>query len=97
MVTGEATATPTPAPLLVDLPAAAALLSISPSHLDNMNRDGRFGPMPRRLGRSVRWCVREVQDWLDAGCPPRHKWQAIRDERPVRRSRNGLARFAGSR
>lgn len=57
---------------------AARLVGISESHFYAMKKDGRLGPEPRRLGDSVRWDRRELLDWWNAGCPARHRWQAIR-------------------
>ena len=62
-------------PILVDADGAAALLSISVPHFRKLVRDGRIGPEPVKLGRSVRWCRRELEQWADAGCPPRHLWR----------------------
>jgi predicted DNA-binding transcriptional regulator AlpA len=63
------------------LPAAdvAKLLGISQRHLHNLNATGRL-PRPIRLGRSTRWRVDELRDWLNAGCPARDKWELLRQE-----------------
>ncbi len=62
------------------LPAAdvAKLLGISQRHLHTLNASGRL-PRPIRLGRSVRWRADELRDWLDAGCPARDRWEAMRE------------------
>ena len=56
----------------------AKLLSISKRHVHALNASGRL-PRPIRLGRSVRWRADEIRAWLDAGCPPRDKWEEMRD------------------
>lgn len=56
---------------------AAKLLGISTRHLWALNSSGRL-PAPIRLGRSVRWRRDELQAWLDANCPSRDKWEAMR-------------------
>lgn len=57
---------------------AAELLGISPSHFHAMQKDGRLGPRPCRLGRAVRWMRQELLGWLAAGSPPRSRWEAIK-------------------
>ena len=56
--------------------AAAALLGISERHVWSLHASGRL-PRPIRLGRSVRWRRGELLEWLDAGCPPRDRWETI--------------------
>ena len=58
------------------LPASevAGLLGISERHLWTLHSSGRL-PRPVKLGRSVRWNRRELQEWLDAGCPSRDRWE----------------------
>jgi predicted DNA-binding transcriptional regulator AlpA len=53
---------------LIDKPAAAALLGVSPRHIDRL-RGRRAMPPPVRLGRLVRWSRAELIDWIAAGCP----------------------------
>ena len=38
-------------------------------------------PMPVKLGRAVRWKRSELLAWIEAGCPPRTKWN-VSGERP---------------
>lgn len=59
----------------------ARMMGISARHLWNMDRDGRIGPTPLKLGKSRRWNLSDVRAWLDAGAPSRAEWQA--------RKRNG--------
>ena len=55
----------------------AKLLGISERHLWALNSSGRL-PRPVRLGRAVRWNLAELRGWLDAGCPERSRWEAMR-------------------
>ena len=52
----------------------AALLSISRSQTYRLERNQGL-PSPTRFGKTVRWRVSEIQDWLSAGattsCPRR--------------------------
>ncbi len=53
---------------------AAAMLGISESHFYNLHKTGRLGPLPTRMGRTVRWSRAELVAWFNAGTPPRKKW-----------------------
>ena len=64
-------------PLLLKPGEAAQLLGISRSVFYRLHSSGRL-PLPVRLGRSTRWRSRELTAWVDAGCPARTKWEAIR-------------------
>lgn len=59
--------TSAPAPLLVDTHDACVLLSTSARTLWQLTKDGII-PC-RRLGRSVRYSIRDLEAWIDAGCP----------------------------
>ena len=58
----------------------AKLLNISQRHLWAMHSNGRLGPLPVRLGRAVVWNLAELSAWLNAGAPPRDRWQAMRSD-----------------
>jgi len=47
----------------------AKLIKCSDRHVATMRKNGRI-PQPVKLGASVRWPSRVIQDWIDAGCPP---------------------------
>ena len=55
----------------------AALLGVSARHVWSLHAQGGI-PRPIRLGRCVRWRRRELLTWLDAGCPPRDRWEELR-------------------
>jgi len=61
-------------PLLIDLREAARLSGISLSTFLRLERTGRVGPRPIRLGRLVRIDRRELERWIAAGCPSRADW-----------------------
>jgi predicted DNA-binding transcriptional regulator AlpA len=63
----------------------ARRLGVSPSHLHNLRKSGRFGPTPTRLGRSVRFLAREVAAWAAAGSPARDRWAAIKSAHSTNR------------
>lgn len=67
--------------LLVDGAEAARLLAIGKSLFYALLASGRFGPRPLKLGRATRVSRIELQQWIDAGCPPRARWDAMRGGR----------------
>jgi predicted DNA-binding transcriptional regulator AlpA len=50
------------------------MLGMSERHVWAMNSSGRL-PRPVRLGRSVRWPVDELRQWLAAGARERSHWE----------------------
>lgn len=64
---------------LLKWPELAAMLGLTPSGVMEYHRSGRLGPLPIHLGkRCVRFRRREIVAWIEAGCPSRAKWQAMR-------------------
>lgn len=60
---------PVPEPArLLDVSAVASLLGVSARHVYRL-ADGARMPRPIRLGGSVRWDRRTIEDWIAAGCP----------------------------
>ncbi len=66
-----------PAPLLLDARAAAKLCGISRSHFLAMHSAGRV-PLPIPLGRRTLWRAAELGAWIEARCPARDRWEALR-------------------
>ena len=64
---------------LVGSKEAAKLLSISVSMFYGLHSSGRIGPLPIKLGRRSLWSRQELADWVLADCPPRHKWQKLKN------------------
>jgi len=64
------------APLLIGAPQAAAMCGRS---LSSWWRDCAAGRVPRpvKLGGRVLWRVRELQLWVEGGCPRRGGWEAL--------------------
>lgn len=50
------------------------MLSISLSHFMTLHNSGKV-PLPRKLGKRNLWSAKELQDWINAGCPKRAEWQ----------------------
>ncbi len=66
-------------PVLLNYTEAAKLLRVSEQHLLRLNEAGKI-PAPLRLGKSVRWSKKELEDWVDAGGPGREEWERIKGE-----------------
>jgi predicted DNA-binding transcriptional regulator AlpA len=62
---------------LVSVRTVASMLGISQRQVWKLVAAERF-PGPLRLGRSVRWRATEIRSWVDAGCPARERWEALR-------------------
>jgi excisionase family DNA binding protein len=57
-----------PAVMLITPEETARLLEISERTLWRLLSAGRV-PKPVRIGRSTRWRLAEVRDWIERGCP----------------------------
>ncbi len=64
-------------PLLVPAPEAARLCGVSPRTWATLNTLGKT-PRAVRLSGRVLWNRRELTAWVDAGCPARIAWEAMR-------------------
>jgi predicted DNA-binding transcriptional regulator AlpA len=64
----------------------AKVLGISKVSVHRMNSAGRL-PKPVRLGRCVAWQKATIAAWLDADCPNREKWEAIKSATKSKASR----------
>lgn len=61
--------------LLLSAEDAATLLGIGRSLFSSMHSSGRLGPLPVKLGRRVLWNRKELELWVDVGCPARLQWR----------------------
>lgn len=66
-------------PLLVSPDEAARLLGISRTTLYQFCSSGRIGPMAIKFGRRSLFRLDELREWVASDCPPRHKWQDMKD------------------
>ncbi len=64
-------------PLAVSAKELANLLGVSLRQVWRLNSTGRL-PRPVRLGGSVRWRRDEIVAFVEAGCPDRQTWDAMR-------------------
>ena len=57
----------------------AERLGLSLRHVRRLDATGKL-PRPLKLGGSVRWLVKEINRWLEAGAPDRIRWEAMKKE-----------------
>ena len=55
-------------PALIDIEAVARTLGCSSRHVRRLI-DSRRMPKPVKLGALIRWTRKEIDAWLDDGCP----------------------------
>jgi predicted DNA-binding transcriptional regulator AlpA len=66
-------------PLAVAAKEVGKLLGISIRQVWRLNSCGKL-PRPIRLGGSVRWRRDEIVAFVEAGCPDRRTWEAVRGQ-----------------
>jgi excisionase family DNA binding protein len=54
--------------LMMTVKDVAKAMQCSDRHVTNLRKEGRI-PKPSRLGASVRWPRKTIEQWIDAGCP----------------------------
>lgn len=57
-------------PQLITAEELAKLMQVSERTLWRLLSGGKL-PKPVRIGRSTRWRLAEVNDWIERGCPHR--------------------------
>jgi len=62
---------------LLSVGELAKRLMVSKRTIWSMLSSGRL-PRPIRLGRSVRFRASDIEQWIELGCPPRERWEAMR-------------------
>jgi predicted DNA-binding transcriptional regulator AlpA len=68
---------PAPAdPLLIDAAGLADMLCWSLRSIRRADASGMV-PRPVRFGKSVRWRLKEIEAWVEAGCPDRKTWERM--------------------
>lgn len=67
------------APLLFPGPVAARLCSLSPRTWAKLNAAGKV-PRALTVGRRRLWVRAELERWVEAGCPNRESWEALRQQ-----------------
>lgn len=70
-------------PVVLDRRAAASLCGVAASTWDRLTAEG-LNPDPIRITSAPAWRTAELRAWVEAGCPPRGEWEALK-----RRARAG--------
>ena len=65
-------------PALLTIEQTCQFLNIGKTLLYRRLSSECFGVMPIRIGRKVLFSRKELQAYVDAGMPPRPKWQAMK-------------------
>lgn len=65
---------------LLSVPQVAEILGWGGSTVRERNDKGLL-PMPIKIGGSVQWAKRELYQWLEAKCPPRQRWDLLRQRK----------------
>lgn len=66
--------------LLITDKEVAKLLGISSRHVWSLNSTNQL-PEPVTLGRTTRWSLQELRDWVYEGCPSRLVWLNLKNSR----------------
>jgi predicted DNA-binding transcriptional regulator AlpA len=77
---------PETAGLLVDAKILARLLDLSHSTLFRLLAEGAL-PEPVQLGGLKKWRLAEVLEWIEADCPPKKFWIAMKQQSARRKRR----------
>lgn len=64
-------------PLAIPAKDLARLLGVSLRQIWRLNSAGKL-PKPIRLGGSVRWLRKEIEAFVEAGCPDRAQWESMK-------------------
>ena len=64
--------------LLITAADFAKMMELSERTLARRCAEGAV-PLPVRIGGSVRWRRREIEAWIEAGCPHPSSWEYRRD------------------
>jgi len=62
--------------LLLTASDLAASLGVNRSTIWTWHSGGKI-PMPVHIGGVTRWRREEIQRWIEAGAPPRTRWQLM--------------------
>jgi len=66
--------------LLISANESAQMLGIGRTLFYSMHSSGRLGPEPVKLGRRSLWNRKEIEDWVELGCPARKPWLKRKNE-----------------
>ena len=65
-------------PELVGVKGVASLLNISETSVRRLDLSGRI-PQAIRIGKSKKWRLLELKEWINESCPSRLKWDKMKN------------------
>ena len=65
---------------LIGVKGLAVLLNVSETSIRRLDRTGKI-PLALKIGRSKKWSISEVREWLEEGCPTRQIWLNVKSSR----------------
>ena len=65
---------------LIGIKGLAVLLNVSETSIRRLDRTGKI-PLVLKIGRSKKWSISEVREWLEEGCPTRQIWLNVKSSR----------------
>ena len=65
--------------VLLNATEAADFIGVARSYWYQLNSEGKI-PKSVNLNTRVFWNRRELEAWVEAGCPKRHEWEAISNQ-----------------
>ena len=65
-------------PLAISARQLAAMLGVSIRQVWRLNETGKL-PKPLWLGGSRKWLRKEIEAFLEAGCPDRESWEIMKE------------------
>ena len=66
-------------PIAIGAKRLSTMLGVSLRHIRRMDAAGKL-PRPVAIGRTKRWLVAEIGEWLGAGAPDRAAWEQSKNQ-----------------
>jgi len=70
---------------LLTVPQVARLLNCGESVIRERDKKGLL-PLPIRIGGTIQWRRQELLQWLEADCPARQKWEALKRGKEIKKN-----------
>lgn len=64
-------------PLLIGIAEVAHLIGLATRTARRKATAGQL-PLPVKIGGTQRWRREEIETWVRAGCPARHRWELVK-------------------
>jgi predicted DNA-binding transcriptional regulator AlpA len=70
-------------PALLTISQVCQLINLGRAELYRLKATGAFAPLSVGLCRKVLYRRTEIEEWVNAGCPHRKLWQAMKTNRAI--------------